>query len=473
MNQKGSYPIVICLLGSVILLLLLLKSKLLQDDISILHVDSQVYIHTAQQWMQGKVLYKEIVEHKGPLLYVINIIGLILAGGHLWGIWVIQLIMLMTLLWLIAYYVSRHESWFVSAAAMIFFVVWIYRSSTIGDNIPEMYAVPFVGYIVLLSFRMMVVPTLSIISILLGGLSFAALLLLKLNFVVLAVPFIIWMLNMSFQKKYFLKLILLLTAGFLFLFIPFLLYFLYHDSFWQAMDAIYTLNMEYAGRPLMPRMKALSTLFIRPINYFFLFAFISVFLKFIFTDKNKNAAWAILSSMLLGLIFLVYWPGRGSESVHYLMPLAPIYFFAVIWLLYGVKQVIELLLLALSLWFLRPLAEEYLKEPNRKEYSIASSYPDALQKYKRKGDRLWVVGNKASVYSMSALEPAHKYFYTYPILNYCESDRTQQVISELEEELPPLVFVEKKYDHAICWQTFIANYRLVWEDDSYQIYRYP
>ena len=51
-------------------------------------VDQSVFVYVAKGILQGEAPYLDRWDHKGPLLYLINLIGLIIDEN--WGMWVIQ-----------------------------------------------------------------------------------------------------------------------------------------------------------------------------------------------------------------------------------------------------------------------------------------------------------------------------------------------------------------------------------------------
>lgn len=68
--------------------------------------DSSVFIYGSNLIKEGKVLYKDFFDHKGPILYIIELIGLGLANGNTVGIWVVEVIFMFINLCLL-YKISR------------------------------------------------------------------------------------------------------------------------------------------------------------------------------------------------------------------------------------------------------------------------------------------------------------------------------------------------------------------------------
>lgn len=54
--------------------------------------DSGVFLYIGQQILDGSIPYRDIWDHKGPVIYYINAVGLFIGHGSLWGVWLVQLI---------------------------------------------------------------------------------------------------------------------------------------------------------------------------------------------------------------------------------------------------------------------------------------------------------------------------------------------------------------------------------------------
>lgn len=54
--------------------------------------DSGVYLYIGEHILKGDLPYRDLWDHKGPLIYYINALGVWLKEDSLWGIWIIQFI---------------------------------------------------------------------------------------------------------------------------------------------------------------------------------------------------------------------------------------------------------------------------------------------------------------------------------------------------------------------------------------------
>ena len=52
--------------------------------------DSSVQIYFARMTLEGRLPYKEMFDHKGSFMHLIDMIGLTIAGGRTVGIWFLE-----------------------------------------------------------------------------------------------------------------------------------------------------------------------------------------------------------------------------------------------------------------------------------------------------------------------------------------------------------------------------------------------
>jgi hypothetical protein len=55
--------------------------------------DQGVYLYTGQQVLDGSIPYRDVWDHKGPLIYYINALGLLMTDST-WGIWFLEIVFL-------------------------------------------------------------------------------------------------------------------------------------------------------------------------------------------------------------------------------------------------------------------------------------------------------------------------------------------------------------------------------------------
>ncbi len=61
--------------------------------------DSSVFLYIGQRILKGDVPYLDVWDHKGPLVYYIDAVGLGLTGGSRWGVWLLEIVFVAGAAW--------------------------------------------------------------------------------------------------------------------------------------------------------------------------------------------------------------------------------------------------------------------------------------------------------------------------------------------------------------------------------------
>ena len=62
--------------------------------------DSGVFLYVAWRFLSGDIPYRDVWDHKPPLIYFVDALGLILTPNSLWGVWFLQVIFIFLTLFL-------------------------------------------------------------------------------------------------------------------------------------------------------------------------------------------------------------------------------------------------------------------------------------------------------------------------------------------------------------------------------------
>ena len=54
-------------------------------------IDYSIFEYFGQRMREGQLPYRDIYDHKPPLIFFLNYWGLVLGSGSRWGIWALQL----------------------------------------------------------------------------------------------------------------------------------------------------------------------------------------------------------------------------------------------------------------------------------------------------------------------------------------------------------------------------------------------
>src|SRR5574338_310520 len=76
------------LLGLLVALVLAQANPLYQAP----NRDGGLFMYMGDQLLEGKVLYTDIWDNKGPLIFYLNALGLFLGKGYRWGGWGLEVI---------------------------------------------------------------------------------------------------------------------------------------------------------------------------------------------------------------------------------------------------------------------------------------------------------------------------------------------------------------------------------------------
>lgn len=82
------------------LLALLVEISFIQTYYNLPDTDSGVFLYFGQQIIQGDIPYRDMWDHKGPVIYYINAIGVLIGRGSIWGLYVIEYLSLLCSLFL-------------------------------------------------------------------------------------------------------------------------------------------------------------------------------------------------------------------------------------------------------------------------------------------------------------------------------------------------------------------------------------
>ena len=146
--------------------------------------DSSVFLYIGKRMLEGKLPYRDLFDHKGPILYLIEVLGLRLSRGNTNGVWVLEVlnllvtaILMLRLSFLEAENRTSSYLALLTAAGICGWKVWQ------GGNFTEEYALPWISLAAFIFFRFFLTGIYSRCDIILLGFSFALVFLLRANMV--------------------------------------------------------------------------------------------------------------------------------------------------------------------------------------------------------------------------------------------------------------------------------------------------
>ncbi|MBR3165250.1 MAG: hypothetical protein IKF16_03670 [Lachnospiraceae bacterium] len=146
--------------------------------------DSSVFLYIGKRMLEGKLPYRDLFDHKGPILYLIEVSGLSLTPRSTSGVWVLEVLNLLAASFLMLRLgfleAENRASGFLAVLTAVGICGWkIWQ----GGNFTEEYALPWITAAALVFFRFFQSGCYRLRDIFLLGFSFSIVFLLRANMV--------------------------------------------------------------------------------------------------------------------------------------------------------------------------------------------------------------------------------------------------------------------------------------------------
>ncbi len=221
-------------------------------DVGNMYTDSAVYNYIGKIILSGGMPYRDVFDHKGPVLYLINALGQYLSEDY--GVWVLEFVFL-TLTLVYAYKISALYGCQKNTSFVIVFLTMLAMTYYLqGGNTPEEYTCCFLMISVFVFSGYFMKGKISPFSIILSGICFSLVFLMKAN---LCAPWGIMAIGVAiseFRKKGpFSKKVLalmekaaLFIGGVLLVCLPIVFWLRENDAFTSFVEEYFIFNSLYA-----------------------------------------------------------------------------------------------------------------------------------------------------------------------------------------------------------------------------------
>lgn len=211
--------------------------------------DSGVFLYAGSHILNGEIPYRDVWDHKPPVIFFLDAFGLEIANGSRWGVWLLEALSL-SLSVLIGFRLMRDAFGFTPAIASSF--LWLLSLVFVieGGNLTEEYALPLQFGCLWLAYdaeKRGAFAWRSYLIGLLSGLAFFT----KQTTIGIGIAFGIYIVlrRLTFhQGPSLLTNLALLFLGGLTAAIPFLAFFVAHNAAVYFWDAAFAYNFFYSGR---------------------------------------------------------------------------------------------------------------------------------------------------------------------------------------------------------------------------------
>lgn len=430
--------------------------------------DSGVFQYIAWRWLEGEVPYKDVWDHKPPVIYALNAAALWLTNQSPWGIWGLEIIFLAISVFLLFQVIRRLFSEF-SALISIFSFVLTYPYLLSGGNLTTEYTVLFTIVIYYIYWFHQDKKNSYLAIGFLTGVSFFT----KQNAIAVGVTvaLITFYTYFSRQIKFdqFVSKILLLLSGFFLAIFPFLIYFSVNNALPDFWDAVFRYNFAYINSSKLDKVDSLLHTFrilsSSGFTFFWLISCISSLVYCIYGKRNHPQDTKIYIFVILNsLMELLFVATSGRTYNHYYLSLLPIITFSFGHFLnffetellrnLSKKTVIIPLKTFLSISFLFGILVTQLNNMQRDAFfpfadvnssQRIDSLIEIIYRESSPEDTILFIGGETSINMMTGRKSPTKYTYQFPLVTegYFTEANIQEFIEDIYSNQPSLIIDTK------------------------------
>lgn len=434
-------------------------------------VDSSIFLYIGSQMRNGAVPYSELFDHKGLLLYFIEYLGLCIGNGSFVGVWVLEVVNLfVTALFLfkITQLFSRKKIVCYGAVSIVLCTLNCYIVYE-GGNLTEEYALPWIALALYIFLKYFMEGSYRFYEIVLLGISFVAVLLLRVNMVAVWAAFLpVVLIEMLLGKKWkdIGKCIAGFVLGIVVGMLPFVLYALMTGCMQDMLRYYIGFNFGYSDSE--------SSAFGILTTAWFLFRQTAVWMGALlasFWISRKNRIWKLNLWYLAVTLVLASMSGR--IYYHYGVILLPAMLVPVVLVLEKAAKNIsdgaERYLFGIILGFFAIQAVVSIASYTGREKSEIAAY---IEENTADTDEILVLGNSCRYYLESGRKASDRFFYQTPPINVSE-DLFDEFMEGFREERPALIIIigdKEDMKNAEPAVAQICEQLEAWESDGTYVY---
>lgn len=481
LTGKRFYKIIIPLYLFTVTFIISMQSQMNPFHVTLASADSSVFHYVASVMERGGAIYRDTFDHKGPLLYFINYLGLKIS--YYSGAWFLELFAL--LVWnCLTYKTARMFCGRLAACFVVFFSSTALIICFFGGNYPECYALPCISGALYIFTDYFLNRKISRTRLMVCGGLLACALMLKPNTIAVWMVFVIAVLIQKVYQKeihvlwYF---VLWFVLGMSVIIVPIFLYLLKMDILLEFFDTYIVFNLQYSGAAgieasIMGVLKCVCR------DLTFPCALIAFFLML--RMKENKIYWR--SYFICYVLSVLLCSMSGNDYVYYRVSMVPCYAVPMAVFLgemkydkyqtYSIRALLLVSAAVLVQQWSRPVINTLSAVKNMTdEVSLGDAHHQELFRligqYTDEDDEFIVYGNEDAFYFYSHRFAASRFSFQYPVILVDEEMR-ESFFDELDEKMPKLILVQSLWCNDEYIQEFLLThpYQCITDFEDYALY---
>jgi len=451
-----------------ILLVLLPISPL---NMPLAHRDSGVFLYMGSQILRGDLPYVDVWDHKPPVIFYINALGLFFGNGSKWGVWFVELVFLFFAA-SISYKLFKKA--FGRLPSIFSLFLWLFGLNLLifGGNFTTEYTLPFQFACMWLVYESEKHGFIKWRGFLVGALC-SIVFLTKQNAIGIGISIGLYLIFSRFAAGQFKKLVrefIAIMLGSLAILLPVVIYFKYHNALYSFWNIAFGYNFSYLATVEHSRLVAsmsiksriasiydgvyqLSTL---GLPQFALVGWSGGLSLVLFWKQLRQDLRTLILVCLIDLpLELILASISGRTYQHYFMALLPIFsFFAALafWTLiegiiriYGSQKVAFFftfcVLFVLSLFNLMKYRNVVAGYPNNNTTSVLTF----IDQVTTDDDTVLIWGAEAATNFFSGRVSPSRFVYQYPLFTpgYVNEELIEEFLNDITQNKPALIIDTK------------------------------
>lgn len=427
-------------------------------------IDSSVFQVMGKGLLENKIIYKDLFDHKGPIVYIINAIALLISDRY--GLFIIEVI--------IAYigtiFIYKTARIMLNKDfSMIMSIIYVFISYKYfyGGNFSEEYAIAFISIAMYYIIKILHSKENNKLNWIMVGTTFAITFLIKPTYCAIWAVFGLVQLICSIKDKKIkelIKAISYMIFGIAIISIPIIIYLVVNGAMDSFIDAYFLMNIKYSKSTMLQKIKGLLQLFLGyKYDIYLVIMIISNFIMLMSKKINKRTKVFVTLFFIIATI-LTGWAAAAYN--HYLIQLAPCFTLEIIIATYIIKETLKekdlmncKIIKELPLKFISTMTVvcimilisvklvSFEKDMEYKNYcyeDLRNSISE-IKNYIGKDDEILVLGNNSYYYLLFDKLPETKYFFQLPIIEY-DSKIKDKIERYIIEEKPEVIINEIRYN---------------------------